>query len=491
MNDWTFLIFCGGLVVTGIVACGILLARREARTLDSLRFELLDDLRRTEAQFIAEQKLRPIVRRLNERTQPSRLARVQLALTGAMLCAQPLWTVASDGDWPQWRGPERNGHFIGPAWADRLDTKHLQQTWRMELGPSYSGPIVSGDRVFTTETKDKKFEIVRALDRNTGKELWKTEWEGAISVPFFAKSNGDWLRATPACDGESLFVAGMRDVLVCLDVQTGKERWRVDFVKKLETPAPDFGFVCSPLVDGDAVHVQAGASFLKLNKRTGEIIWRTLEDKGGMWGSVFSSPMIAEIAGRRQLVVQTRQKLAGVDPANGAVLWEQPVEAFRGMNILTPVVEGDIVFTSTYGGKTIGFNVTQAEGKFTVTEAWRHKAQGYMSTPVVIGGVAYNHLKSQRVMAIEVATGRELWTSEKSFGKYWSIVAQGDRILALDERGALHLLKANHQTFDLLDSRKVAEAETWAHLAVAGDQVFIRELNALSVFKWSSVSKAP
>lgn len=388
------------------------------------------------------------------------------------------------GDWPQWRGPQRDGQFTGPSWPDKLDASHLRQVWRVELGPSYSGPIVGGGRVFTTETKEKKVEVVTAFDRASGRELWRTEWPGAVSVPFFAKSNGDWIRATPACDGESLFVAGMRDVLVCLDAATGRERWRVDFVTKLDAPVPDFGFVCSPLVDGEAVYVQAGASFVKLDKRTGDILWRTLKDQGGMWGSVFSSPVMATLGGQRQLVVQTREKLAGVHPGDGTVLWEQPVEAFRGMNILTPVILGDTLFTSTYGGRTIGFNVRQTGGKFTVGEVWRHKAQGYMTTPVVIEGVAYNHLKSQRVMAIEVETGRELWTSDKSFGKYWSLVAQGDRILALDQRGQLFLIRANRERLEELDSRKLTDAETWAHLAVADDQVFVRELNALSVFRW-------
>ena len=394
-------------------------------------------------------------------------------------------------DWPQWRGPTRDGQFTGAAWPDQLGTNHLQRIWRVDLRPSYSGPIVVGDRVFTTETKDKKFEVVTAFDRETGQELWRAQWEGAMSVPFFAKSNGDWIRATPACDGESLFVAGMRDVLVCLDVPTGKERWRCDFVKQLDAPAPDFGFVCSPLVDGDHVYVQAGASFVKLNKRTGEVVWRTLTDKGGMNGSVFSSPVFATLAGQRQLVVQTREKLAGVDPADGRVLWEQPVETYRGMNILTPTVHQGTLFTSTYGGKTIGFKVAQADGKFTVTEAWKHKAQGYMSTPVIIDGVAYEHLKSQRVMAIEVATGRELWTSEKSFGKYWSLVAQGDRILALDQRGQLFLFRANKEKFDLLDQRKLTDAETWAHLAVADDALFVRELNALVAYRWTARDKTP
>ncbi len=392
-------------------------------------------------------------------------------------------------DWPQWRGPQRDGQFTGPEWPDKLDANHLQRLWRIDLGPSYSGPIVSGDRVFSTESKDKKIEVIRAFDRTTGKELWSHSWEGAMTVPFFAKSNGDWIRSTPALDGDRLYVAGMRDVLVCLDASTGAEQWRKDFVKELGTALPDFGFVCSPLVDDEAVYVQAGGSIAKLDKLTGRILWRSMREKGGMMGSAFSSPIFAELAGKRQLVMQTREKLAGLDPADGTILWEQAVEAFRGMNILTPVVHKDTLFTSTYGGKTIGFHVVQADGKFTVTETWRNKSQGYMSTPVVIEGVAYHHLKSQRLMAINVATGHENWTTDLSFGKYMSFVARGDRILALDQRGVLLLIRASKEKFDLLDKRNLADAETWAHLAVAGDQVFVRELNGLAAYRWHRSGK--
>jgi len=133
---------------------------------------------------------------------------------------------------------------------------------------------VAADRVFVAETKEQKLEIVRALDRETGRELWSAQWPGAMSVPFMAKRNGDWIRSTPAYDGQSVYVAGMRDVLVCLDAETGKERWRVDFVEQFQTPLPAFGFVCSPLVAGEHVYVQAAAGFCKLDKRSGWISGR-------------------------------------------------------------------------------------------------------------------------------------------------------------------------------------------------------------------------
>ncbi len=276
----------------------------------------------------------------------------------------------------------------------------------------------------------------------------------------------------------------MRDVLRALDVKSGRERWRVDFCEKYQTPLPAFGFVCSPLVDGDSVFVQAGAGFCRLNKQTGEIIWRALADDGGMNGSAFSSPVTATLAGKRQLVAQTRTRLAGVDPESGAVLWSQEIAAFRGMNILTPVVLGDTVLTSTYGGKTIGWRVAREGDQWKVTQAWQHKSQGYMTTPVVLGGTAYTHLRSQRMMAIGARDGAERWTSDESFGKYVSLVGNADKLLALDERGILFLIRARQEKYEKLGERKVAERETWAHLAVCGNELFVRDLYGITAWTW-------
>lgn len=413
-----------------------------------------------------------------------------LSIRCVLICLavlSPNWPVMGQDRpiWNQWRGPNRDGLVSGNDWPDSLDENTLTRIWRVELPPSYSGPIVSDTTVFVTGTEDKKTEVVLAFDRQTGQELWRTDWPGAMTVPFFAASNGSWIRATPAFDGESLFVAGMRDVLVSLNAKTGKVQWRVDFVKDLKTPLPAFGFASSPLVDGDFVYVQAGASFVKLDKKTGKILWRTLKDDGGMFGSAFSSPIFATIAGKRQLIVQTRLKLAGVDPENGQVLWEQEVPNFRGMNILTPVAFGDALFTSAYRNKAWSFQVSSQNDNFQVKEAWSNNAQGYMSSPVVIDDHVYLHLQNQRFTCINLRNGKRMWTSQP-FGKYCSLVAQGDRILALDERGLLLLIKANPEKFELLDERKVSEEETWAHIAISGEQVFVRELKALSGFRWKT-----
>lgn len=382
--------------------------------------------------------------------------------------------------WPQWRGPNRDGFVFDAKLPD--DLQSLEELWRVNLGPSYSGPIVGFDRVFVTETKDEKVEIVRALERQTGKELWRRQWDGALKVPFFAKANGDWIRATPALDGDRLYVAGIRDVLVSLDVQTGEQVWKLDFVKEFNSPLPSFGFVCSPLVVGDHVYVQAGGGFCKVDKQSGKVVWRVLDDGGGMNGSAFSSPFFAKLKGQPQLVLQTRTTLVGVHPDNGKTLWSQEIPAFRGMNILTPTVNEDAVFTSSYGGKSFLFEPDNRGASWSIDETWTNRAQGYMSSPVIIDKHIYLHLRNQRFTCLDLKTGESRWTSTP-FGKYWSLVTDGEKILALDQSGELLLIRANPEKFELIDRRKVAE-DSWAHIAVAGNDIFIRALDSLIAFRY-------
>lgn len=395
---------------------------------------------------------------------------------------------AAPQEWSQWRGPSRTGEIAASGWPDSLHEKSLAKKWRVELQPSYSGPIIADGKVFTTETADRKFEVVTAFRQSDGKQLWQTKWEGSLSVPFFAKANGDWIRATPAYDTKRLYVAGMRDLLVCLNADTGEVIWKIDFVKEFETPAPSFGFVSSPLIQGDSVYVQAGGAFVRINKADGKVVWKTLDDGGGMFGSAFSSPVFTRLHGVEQLVVQTRAKLAGVNPDDGKVLWSIEIPAFRGMNILTPTIWQDQIFTSTYGGKSILLKPTQDDTSTTgwkVEEVWSNKTQGYMSSPIVADDHCYLHLRNKRFICIELKSGEIKWTT-KPFGGYWSMIRSGDKILALDQLGELLLIRIDSKEFQLIERRKISEESTWAHLAVVGDEVYVRELKALNAFRWSN-----
>jgi len=391
-------------------------------------------------------------------------------------------------DWPQWRGPTRDGVVTDVPWPDTLDDKTLTQVWRVDLAEGYPGPIVSGDRVFTVETLDAKDEVVRAFDAKTGEPLWEKSWPGSMKVPFFARRNGSWIKATPATDGEHLYVMGMVDDLVCLNTATGDELWRVDFKERYGTRSPQFGQACSPLVDGDAVYVQAGLSVCKLDKKTGKTIWRAMHDQRDFIGGNFSSPVIETVAGKRQLLVQTRGELAGIDPESGDVLWRETIKAFRGMNILSPTkVDGNHVFTSSYGGGSFLFNITAADdGTFTSKQIWNNAIEGYMSAPLVFEGHLYLHGRDKTVRCLELKTGKPKWETKEKYGEYWSSVRNGDRILALGDDGMLRLIHATpDETLKLLSQYKISDQETWGHFAIVDDLIYIRELKGLAVYRWA------
>ncbi len=397
-------------------------------------------------------------------------------------------TLANDltpSDWPQWRGPSRDGQIHDTSWPDSIDEDRLTLMWEVDHGPSYSGPIVVGNKVFTTETRDKKTEVVFCHDRNNGKELWSTEWPGAMTVPFFAKRNGSWIRATPACDGKTLYVAGMCDVLYALDCDNGDIRWSIDFKKTFDTPLPSFGFASSPIILDDAVFVQAGGGFIKLNKDTGDVIWRVATDEGGMNGGAFSSPLYTKLNNQHIMLVQARTALKGIDPDSGEELWSQDIQAFRGMNILTPTVYNNTIFTSAHSGRSQLWQVESSSDGIpeALKEIWLGNSQAYMSSPVRSGRHLYLHLKNQRIACIDLENGEETWRTTP-FGQYQSMILCQNKILALDEGGELLLISVDPKEFKLMARRTISEDETWAHLAVSGNQIFIRSLYGLAAYRW-------
>ncbi len=397
--------------------------------------------------------------------------------------------VHSESNWPGWRGPARSGLVDGAPWPESLGKEVLVKRWHVDVAEGYPGPIVFEDRVFTVETSDERAEVVRAFDRESGELIWARSWEGAMKVPFFAARNGSWVRSTPATDGKVLLVGGMREVLVALDLQTGDERWRIDFVEAFDGQLPSFGFASSPLIVGEAAFVQAGGGVVKLKVESGEVVWRRRTGGGGMSGGAFSSPILTEVNGKQQLIVQGREKLMGIDPKTGERLWDQAVKAFRGMNIVTPVPYKNGFFTTTYGGRSRLWTIERRGTAIEVGNPWDNKLQGYMCTPVVVGDHAYFHLRNQRAACVDLATGEIAWVSDERFGKYWSMVAQGDRILALDEQGELILFKANPEKFEMVDRREVSSSETWGHLTVVDGEIYVRELRGLSSWSWKGATE--
>jgi outer membrane protein assembly factor BamB len=159
------------------------------------------------------------------------------------------------------------------------------------------------------------------------------------------------------------------------------------------------------------------------------------------------------------------------------------------MNILTPVIHGNSVLTSTHRHGTYLFRISGAGEQYESRQIWQNKVQGYMSSPVVVDGHAYLHLGNGRLACLDLASGTESWIS-KPFGKYWSLAVQQEKLLALDAGGELFLLRANPRELEVLDSRQIAAQSTWGHLAVSGNEIFVRELEAVTAYRWTDESES-
>jgi outer membrane protein assembly factor BamB len=272
-----------------------------------------------------------------------------------------------------------------------------------------------------------------------------------------------------------------------LDTRTGEERWKIDFPAQFSTPLQPFGAACSPIIVNDFIYVQLGGGLTKISLADGTVQWRVLEGEDSMMSKgAFSSPTVATIAGTKQLVVQTREQLCGVSLENGEVYWKEAIEAFRGMNILTPTIVGDRIFTAAHSGISQLFEITNA-GEWKVSEVWNQKTQGYMSSPVVIEKNIYMHMKNERAVCLSLTDGEIQWTGPPA-SKYWSMIHNGNRILALSADGQLRLINATPAKYEVIDTVKVAE-DSWAYLALIEqpDQsplVVVRALDELAVYRW-------
>jgi outer membrane protein assembly factor BamB len=153
------------------------------------------------------------------------------------------------------------------------------------------------------------------------------------------------------------------------------------------------------------------------------------------------------------------------------------------MNILTPTIWNNAIFTSSYGGKSILIDVE--DNKKPVIR-WENKIEAYMSSPLVINDHLYMHLKNKRFACIDLAVGKETWVT-KPFGEYWSTLTDGEKILALDQDGTLRLIQSNPKAYTLLSERKVTgnEEESWAHVAVLPQKILIRSQRALTAYRWA------
>ncbi|MDX1502343.1 MAG: PQQ-binding-like beta-propeller repeat protein [Thermoanaerobaculia bacterium] len=427
--------------------------------------------------------------------KPNSFYRPTLSL-GAVLLAGA--TALSAADWPQWRGPARDGKSPETGLAATWPEGGPPLVFRASgLGRGYSSLAVAGDRIYTMgDLEDGQYAL--ALSRVDGSSVWKTR----IGPAWSDRYGGS--RATPTVDGDRVFVLGTEGHVAALDAATGEVVWRrslvEDFGGKLMQAmgTTDWRYSESPLVDQGRVVVTPGseeAVVVALDRATGETLWRAAlpADMGpeGVPGAGYSSAVVSEAGGVRQYVQLVGKGVLGIEAATGKVLWHYNRVANEIANIPTPLVRGDQVFVSSgYGTGAALLEIESGDGGWTAREVYflpGNELQNHHGGMVWVDDHVYTgtgHNKGLPV-AVEVATGKTAWGPERNDGRDSAAIALADgRLYFRYQNGLMILIEATPEAYREHGSFEIPEVRdpSWSHPVIADGRLYLREQDHLFVY---------
>lgn len=356
--------------------------------------------------------------------------------------------IGAADDWPQMLGPGRNSCWNETNILRAFPPEGLKITWRVPVGPGYSGPAVAGGRVFITDYQKREgggAERVLCLDEQTGNVLWTFE-NASADYGKFQYNSGP--RSTPTVDGDRVYVLGGAGDLYCLDVKTGQQQWKVNLLAQFQAKMPTWGFSAAPLVYGDLVIVPAGGTnssrIVALSKLTGNEVWRALP---GETDIAYSSPIIVKAGGVDQLIDYIPGEVSSLNPQTGQVYWQIP---FEGMtSVATPVVAGNkLLCTNFYGGsKLIELAADKPAGQVLwhvhgENELKTEGLHGLLCTPFIKDDHFYGVCSYGQFRCLSLATGARVWESLEPTreNKRWAnafITRNGDAFFLNNDRGEL------------------------------------------------------
>ena len=424
-----------------------------------------------------------------------RRLRASTVLVAAMtIAASPgARTAQNAGDWPQWRGPNRDGVSAETGLLTSWPDGGPPRVWTATgLGQGLSSVSVSGGRVFTMgDRRDGQYVI--ALDEATGRERWATRVGGRHDDEYGGP------RSTPTVDGELLYVVDTDGDLVCLESATGRERWRTDMPRQFGgRMMSQWRFAESPLVDGDRVVVTPGgptAGMVAMEKTTGREIWRATIPtfgRGGRDGAGYSSIVISNGGGVKQYIQFAGRGVVSIRASDGWFMWGYDGVANSTANITTPVVIGDLVFASSaYGAGSAMLQISPApDGRTQVSERYvvpANTLQNHHGGVVALDGYLYaGHGSSNGFpVCLDLDDGRMMWDRVRGAGSGSAAVTAADGHLYFRyQNGVVALLEANPQRYVLKSTFEIPNVRnpSWPHPVIAGGRLYLREQDALHVY---------
>jgi outer membrane protein assembly factor BamB len=418
-----------------------------------------------------------------------RRAKTAAVLAGCVLLVSAACARAQD--WPQWRGPNRDNKVIGFA-EPKTWPKELTKKWSVKVGLGDASPVLVGDKIFVF-TRESTEEVVRCLDAVTGDEKWKDKYEtDAVTGPGGGHPGP---RSAPAAADGKVCTFGVAGVLSCYDSDKGKLLWRK------ETKAhPQFFTSVSPIiVDGKCIAYIGG-------RGKGELVAYDLANGDEKWkwsgdGPAYGSPVLVTADKTKQLVTPTEKEVVGIDAVDGKLLWKASYQA--RYNSATPVADGPTIICSgppdmRGGGKggTTAFKIEKKDDGFDAKETWTQPKTfaGIYNTPVLKDGLLYGLTSAgggggrgmgqgpTNIFCMKADSGDVLWTDPTKRGQCGEIFDAGSVLLALTSDRELLVFKPSDKKYEELAKYNVADTETWAYPIIAGNRVFVKDKDSLTLW---------
>ena len=373
-------------------------------------------------------------------------------------------------DWPQWRGPNRDGKVTGftapQAWPEVLGEK-----WKTTVGSGDGTPALVGDKlyVFARQGED---EVTLCLNASDGSQLWQDKY--AAQAVTGAASRHPGPRSSPAVAEGKVVTLGVGGVFSCLDAATGKVVWRKDPFPKV---VPTFFTAMSPMiVDGTAIaHLGAkgNGAIIAYDLASGDERWRW-----DVEGPEYASPALLTVAGTKQVVTLTEKSIVGVGLSDGKLLWQLPfAPASRAYNAATPIVNGQTVIYTGAGRGTKAVKIEKQGDAFTAKQLWSNpEVAPQFNTPVLKDGLLFGLSDRGNLFCINAESGRTAWIDEAAHGRgFAAMLDAGSCIVALPSTSELIVFKPAESEYQELAVIKVSDTPTYAHPLIAGNRIFVKD----------------
>lgn len=413
-------------------------------------------------------------------------------------------TLASADDWPQWMGPNRDDVWAETGILEKFPASGLKVLWRKPLHGGFAGPAIAHGKVYVTDyvrsagdekpapTKRndlKGKERVLCFDAQTGKELWKYEYDCSYAISYPAGP-----RCTPTVDNGKVFSLGAMGDLFCLDAAKGTVIWSKNLPKTYNAPLPLWGYAGHPLVYKNLLICTAGgkdSAVVAFDKETGKEVWKSLNTPE----IGYSPPTLIEAGGAPQLLIFHGKSINGLNPETGNLYWSEPLATSFAMAIMAPRRGGDFLFAGGHSGKSVGLKLDTA--KPSVTKAWQGSRTTGLApvsgTPFVENGIVYGIDGNGIFRAMRIATGERLWgTSRPVNGQDGEdrganegatfVTKNGDRFFIFGENGDLVIARLSPEKYEEVSRAKLLDPVgiglgrkvVWSHPAYADKCVFAR-----------------